>query len=716
MPSYTQNKGSDDPDTYFDEDIDYDQLKQSYNDTVNDLRDYFEHCSRSRDIRNCKWAGKSDDLKKNQEDAFPHEGASDTEVWLIDGKINNNKAIRLNALAKSQIRAYPREASDVQRSAEVSVFLRWLRDSGIANFTREMELASSYGDEKGLMITYADWKPARKRTYKKLFDLDELVETLPELAEILADEERDDEAIEVLNSVDGWELSNARVKAALRQLRKSGVAEIPVAIWDKGGADVRTLAPDSDVIFPVYTMNYQDAPECYFRSLMSKVELMAMVESDGWDREWAEYVIENHTGMTESQFNSPVGVLGYGNFTRGGRTGVTTSINARDAIEIVYKFERRIDKVDGSEGMYLTVFCPELAEQAGVPTIAKRVLLSGRTKYPFVVTQMSYDARTMYESNTIVDRLKAAQKTQKVLRDSYIDESSWSISPTMWVAPGVDASQVGPGAIMSGPVGRKPEYIDRPSKFQPNLQLEALMVNESNQTSGQDPQDPMSVAMQGLGTNKILQHAQNVLRMVYDAFKMNGPDELFFRVTGRPEPVQFVKSSGEGDMDVVVSFNSTYNDPEKTEKMLSGLYQIMQFDRSGRVNSEAITDIALSAIDPMLADLVLMPSEQGSEKIKNETLSDIAQMASEIPKNAPQNAAQLRMQTVQDYRQQQEQIMAQTGTSKLASSPAFQFYLGEYEKQLQMQLDQQVNATENGILGTQAAKMGGNPQPIGNEG
>jgi hypothetical protein len=409
-------------------------------------------------------------------------------------------------------------------------------------------------------------------------------------------------------------------------------------------------------------------------------------------------------------------VLGYGNFTRGGRTGVTTSINARDAIEIVYKFERRIDKVDGSEGMYLTVFCPELAEQAGVPTIAKRVLLSGRTKYPFVVTQMSYDARTMYESNTIVDRLKAAQKTQKVLRDSYIDESSWSISPTMWVAPGVDASQVGPGAIMSGPVGRKPEYIDRPSKFQPNLQLEALMVNESNQTSGQDPQDPMSVAMQGLGTNKILQHAQNVLRMVYDAFKMNGPDELFFRVTGRPEPIQFVKSSGEGDMDVVVSFNSTYDDPEKTEKMLSGLYQIMQFDRSGRVNSEAITDIALSAIDPMLADLVLMPSEQGSEKIKNETLSDIAQMASEIPKNAPQNAAQLRMQTVQDYRQQQEQIMAQTGTSKLASSPAFQFYLGEYEKQLQMQLDQQVNATENGILGTQAAKMGGNPQPIGNEG
>ena len=706
----------DDSDFEYSEDLDYEKLRSSYQDDVNDLSGYFEKCSRNRDIRNCQWAGKSDDLKKTQEDAFPHEGASDTEVWLVDQKINNNKALRMNALAKSQIRAYPREASDVQRSSEVSVFLRWLRDSGIQNFPREMELASSYGDEKGLMVTYCGWKPPTKRTHKKLFELDQILETIPELAEILADEDRDDEAIEWLNSVESWEVNEKRAKRVLKELRKTGKAEIPVAVWDKGGADVRTLSPDSDVIFPVYTMNYQDAPRMHLRMIMTAPELMSRVESDEWDEDWAENVIENHTGMTESQFNSPVGVIGYNNYGRSGRSAITTTTKARDAIEIVYTFERLIDKDDGSEGIYLTVYCPEVKDSPGVPTVAKRVLLSGRKNYPVVLTQFNYDFRTIYESNTIVERLKAAQKTQKVLRDSYIDESSWSISPTMWVAPGVDASQVGPGAIMSGPMGRKPEYIDRPSKFQPNLQLEALLVAEANQMAGQDPEDPLSQQMQGFGITRFLQHGQNVLRMVYDAFKIDGPEELFFRVTGRPEPVQFIKSGGEGDMDIIVSFNSTYDDPEKTEKMLSGLYQIMQFDKSGRVNSEGITDIALSAIDPMLADLVLMPSEQGSEKVRNETLNDISQMANEIAKNAPQNAAQLRMQTVQDYRQQQEQIAAQTGTSKLATSPAFQFYLGEYEKQLQMQLDQQVNATENGILGTQAARMGGNTQPIGNEG
>ena len=701
-------------DPYYSDDLDYDKLRESYNSDVDDLRDYFEKCSRNRDIRNCRWANKSEDLKKG-EGAFPHDGASDTEVWLVDQKINNNKAVRLNALAKSQIRAYPRESSDVQRSSEVSVFLRWLRDSGIQNFTREMELASSYGDEKGLMVTYCGWKPPVKRSYKKTFEEAEILESIPELAEVMFDEDQEDVAIELLNSIDGWELNDKRAKKALKELRKTGACEIPVAIWDKGGPDMRTLAPDSDVIFPVYTMNYQDAPRMDLRMLMTPTEVQTAVESDDWDSEWAEEIITNHTGMTQSKFNSPTGVIGYSVYGQSGRRGLSTATTAKDAIEIVYHFERKIDKIDGAEGMYLTIFCPEFSGKEGVPSVAKRILLSGQKNYPVVLTQPSHDFRTIYEVNTIVERLKAAQKTQKVLRDSYIDESSWSISPTMWVAPGVDASQMGPGAVMSGPVGRKPEYIDRPSKFQPNLQLEALLVDESNQMAGQDPEDPLSRQMQEFGVGRLLLHAQNCLRVVYDAYKMNGPEELFFRVTGKPEPVSFVKSSGEGDMDIVVSFNSTYDDPEKTEKMLTGLYQIMQFDRSGRVNSEAITDIALSAIDPMLADLVLLPSEQGSAKIVNETNNDIAAMSAEIPKNAPVGSAQLRMKTVQDYRAQQEQIFAQTGTSKLATSPAFQFYLSEYEKQLQMQLDQQVNATENGILGTQAAQMNGTPQPMGNE-
>ena len=685
---------SDEPEIYFSEDFDFDNFKQTYNDDVDDLRAYVDRCEKNRDVINCAWEGKSPDLKKG-EGAFPHEGASDTEVFLVKQKIRNNDALRTNALRKSTIRAYPRESSDVDRSAEVSVFLRWLRDNGIPNFQQEMELSGYYGDETGLMVTYCGWR-AKKQSYLKLFDIDQIAETLPELAEIWMDEDRVDEAMELFNSVEGWELNEARVKKALRQLRKSGVAEIPVTVKENSEADVRTLMPDADVILPAYTVNYQDAPRIHIRMLMSAQELLNRVSSEGWDEDWANYVIENHRGIDQSKFYNPNSVQSY---RRIGRIARITNERARDTIEVALTFERLIDDSDNAEGIYLTVWCPEMTEQDGTPNVAKRVLLSGRKNYPVVITKTSL-GKTLYDGITLPELLRAPQKNQKTLRDSYMDESGWSISPTIWAPAGVDASGMGPGAVISGPTGRKPEYIDRPSSFAPNLNLEKLLVDEANQIAGQDPNDPLSVQLQQHNIGQYLSHVQNVLKMTYETWKLDGPEELFLRVTGNPEPVQFTKKEDEGEMDITVSFNSTYDDPEKVEKMLAGLYQILQNDQGGRVNSEAITDMALSALDPTLADSVLMPAEQGSAKIVNETTNDIAKMAAGIPVGAPQNAGQARLQIVQDYKQ------SQTGAMELQSKPQFQFLLAEYEKQLTFQLQQLQNA-EIGKVGAQPAQMGG---------
>jgi len=685
---------SDEPEIYYSDDFDYDNFKQTYNDDVNDLRSYIDRCEKNRDVINCEWAGKNADLKKG-EGAFPHEGASDTEVFLVKQKIRNNDALRSNALRKSTIRAFPRESTDMERTAEVSVFLRWLRDNGIPNFKQEMELAGYYGDESGLMVSYCGWR-RKLGTYIKLFDIEQVIETLPELVDILMDEDAVDEALALFNSVDGWVFNEGRVKKALKQLRETGVCEVPVAIEENSEADVRTLMPDADVILPAYTVNYQDSPRLHLRMLMSAQEILNRVSSEGWNQEWADHVIKNHRGMDQSKFYNPNSVQSY---SRLGRAARFTNNRARDTIEVVLTFERLIDKLDNAEGIYLSVMCPELVESVGVPTVGvERKLLSGRKNYPVVITKTTI-GKTLYDGITLPELLRAPQKNQKTLRDNYMDEAGWSISPTVWAPAGVDVSGMGPGAVISGPSGRKPEYLDRPSKFTPNLNLEQLLVAESNQISGQDPNDPLSVSLQQHNINKYLQHVQSVLKMTYETWKLDGPEELFLRVTGSPEPVQFVKKEDEGEMDITISFNSTYDDPEKTEKMLAGLYQILQNDQSGRVNAEAITDMALSALDPTMADSVLMPSEQGSAKIVNETTTDIAKMAAGIPVGAPQNAGQARMQIVQDYKQ------SQTGMMELQSKPQFQFLLAEYEKQLTFQLQQMQNA-EIGKVGAQPAQMG----------
>ena len=146
----TQDKNGQ-QDIYIDN-FDFNRFKGVYDKDVSDLEFYFERCNKNKDIRRNNWQGKTDDLKKNQEDAFPYQYSSDTEVFTADRAIQNGVALCMNGMNRSQIRAYPREATDTERAAQVSVMLKWMRDSGISNFDREMELAASYWFEKGIAI------------------------------------------------------------------------------------------------------------------------------------------------------------------------------------------------------------------------------------------------------------------------------------------------------------------------------------------------------------------------------------------------------------------------------------------------------------------------------------------------------------------------------------------------------------------------------------
>ena len=111
-----RNQDSDEAEVYFDE-FDYDQFKQTFDEDVDSLADFIKRCSDSADIRHCQWAGKTSDLKKSGETAFPFQNSSDTEVHLAEYHIASQVAINENALRKSSIRAYPRNIQDVARSA-----------------------------------------------------------------------------------------------------------------------------------------------------------------------------------------------------------------------------------------------------------------------------------------------------------------------------------------------------------------------------------------------------------------------------------------------------------------------------------------------------------------------------------------------------------------------------------------------------------------------
>ena len=711
MPNSTP-KG-DQPEIYFEEDhFDYGKFKDTYDNDNLDLTSYRYKCKQNKDLRGNRWAGKSDNLKKMGDNAYPHEGAADTENFLIDRSIQNYVAMTQTALKKSRTAAGPRESSDASRAAAVGVMVQWMRDAGIPSFPREMELAASFGAEKGLMVTYCGWTE-KKRPVMKRYDLDAIIETIPELdpviaqtqtefVEMLADEDRVDEVVELFQSVEEWEVNEKRVKKALRQLRKDGVADIPFVSKDQGTFDVRTLAPDANFIMPAFTRNPQEAPRMHMRMLMTGQDLENAAATDGWDREWVDFVIENHTGMSASKFRSPTGDGTYTGIGYGVSSPVhTTASDSRDLIEVIYTYERLIEKEDGAEGYYLTVWNRDAGDNnPGVPPYAKRVLLSGRKSFPFVITPLAYTSETIYDSPSYPQLLKSAQKIKKVTQDAYVDESEWAINPAMYGAPGSDLSQVGPGARGNFMNGREPKFIDKPSQFTPSDKLDLRVTEEANEHIGQAVDNPYSKMRNQHEINRLLEHAAGVLAMSYEVYKLEGPEELFFRVSGQREPTQFIKQEDEAEMDIQITFNTLQEDPEWMKNTAELLNTLSMNDPSGLIDQDKKNLWILSAYDPTITAQVTTSPEEGSAKITKETMDDISKMAAGMEVGAPQNAAQARMQVITNYAQSPK------GAATLGQNPVFADSFQKYAEQLQFQMQQAQNAVI-GRVGTEPAQMGG---------
>ena len=225
-------------------------LRRSYENTVIELGSYFDLCRTSYDDRRNYWPGKSSDLRKHGADAFPWDGASDMESHVIDERISRLVAMFMSSLNRANVRGFPINSDDVPRSKVVSSFLKWMVSSGyIPRFYREMELGANYLLERGILITYVGWHREDRKFLQQL-SLEQIAQIDPQAAEMILSGASDDVLVEMLQNVfDG--VTPKRAKKALKSLRKTGVAELPVVRRQVDAPMVKTLAPDSDFLLSI---------------------------------------------------------------------------------------------------------------------------------------------------------------------------------------------------------------------------------------------------------------------------------------------------------------------------------------------------------------------------------------------------------------------------------------------------------------------------------
>jgi hypothetical protein len=677
--------------TYVSAEPDIKSLRYAYDQSVVELEAYFDLCRESYDERRNWWPGKSRDLRKHGADAFPWEGASDMESHVIDERITRLVSLFMASLSRANIRAFPVEVQDVARSKVVSNFLKWMISSGyISRFNREMELGANYLLERGLLISYVGWHSEDRKFLQRL-DLNQISQVSPELAEMILSGQNEDQMVAMLQQTfDG--VTVKRAKNALAELADVGSAELPVVRRQVNAPEVKTLAPDGDFIFPPYVTDPQRAPYCFWKTYYTAQELENKIATDGWDESFVELVIDKYRGVNIDSIERE----------QEGRRSLSLTDNAYEAeelIEIVYGFQRLVDKEDGSEGIYCTVFHKEFSGDGDVPGFAKFELLNGYEDYPVVVTKLSEDSKRLYDTMTVPSLLKGIQQQVKIERDSRIDRNSLATVPPILHPVGQAPTDWGPGRYV--PYRRKGDidFGPTPPYNQGSLEMEKTMEQQADRLVGLDEVSPISQIRKQFLVDKFLSHSAEVISQCYRCFQRFGPDQIFFRVTGVPDPQMFNKGNADENFDVTISYDVLNTDPEKQENKLNQMVSLLQLDRNGRINVDNLLTLIAGSVDPVLADGVLEPVEVAQEKLLKDITDDLSKIYAGIEVPARPSGAQAALQVVQQYSQQQDI------QQRLQEDEAFAARLQKYAGQYQFAMQQAQNA-QIGRIGTQPAQMG----------
>ena len=678
--------------TYLQKEPDVELLSHAYSIANSELGSFYRHCREAYDDRRNWWPGKSRDLRKGGADAFPWEGASDLESHVIDERITRLVSLFMSSLNRSSIRAFPVEVNDLGEAKLVSNFLKWMSTSGyIPRFKREMELGANYLLERGIMITHCGWIKGDKK-FKQRLVLADIAQAAPELAEQIINGEDEQVIVALQSALKGVQKKDA--KKALKQLRKTGEAEVSTIRRQVNSPTVKTLGPDGDWIFPSYTTDPQRAPHAFWKTYYTAQELLQKVSTDGWNADWVDHVIETKKGVGID----PTQVEQEGQSTR---TTSFPNYKAADLVEVIHGYQRLIDEVDDSEGIYLTVFHPSFSGDSGVdvPSHAKFELLNGYEEYPVVVTRLSEDTKRMYDTTNVPELLRGIQTQVKVERDSRMDANSMATLPPLMHPVGQAPTDWGPGRRVPE---RRPGSIrfgDKPQYNPGSVEMEQTLQDQADRLMGLDEESQISSVRRQFLTDKFLQHAAEVLALCYKNFQRFGPDEVFFQVTGVADPQKISKGDPSSSFDVTINFDTLQADPEAQEKKLQQFASLIAMDTSGRIDREALLTVMAQAVDPVMADAIIMPAEQAQDQIKKDITDDLAKIHAGMEVPARANGAQVAMQIIQQYAQQPDIA------EQLQSNEAFAKRLETYAKQYQFAIQQNQNA-EIGRIGTQPAAIG----------
>lgn len=646
--------------------------------------------------RFCRWPGQTTDGKKwNEADpskpAFPWDGASDTRIPLADEVVNGLVDVCSTAFWRSMLRVSPTNLRSIDTAVTAHSLMDWVMNQKLyTDMTREVELLSQYLFTYGWAGVHVSWQQEmgqkeQKLTVEQLMALSQQSpegSVLADLPNLLANPEASDQLAELLMAAYP-DLKKRKALECVKELREEGECDFPVPTMVRNSPSIAALAPYDELSFPPETTDIQSARVVFRRVYMTEIELMQHVETDEWDEEWAKQAI-----ASRGRFSN------YADYTY--NIGLTNNalLDRENLIEVVYAYQKAIND-DGLPGVYCTVFCPNVGDSYG----KFDDLDYEHGLYPFVVWRSEMIHRKITESRGVPEICYTWQNEIKAQRDSIFDYTSLSTIPPIQV-PKTRGGNVRIGPAVQIPVLRPGEIsFMQPPAREPSTAFNLISSIETqvDRYFGR-PTEKVPPAITQMRQQRIV---NNWLHGWTDAFRQVlsltvqyvGPEEVS-RITGTQVPL----SEDIQEFDVSLKFDVRELQTDLvTEKLKAIASLVLPLDSAGVVDRAKLVGLALRAVDPTLANELVMQSGPAAQKMFEETNNEVALMALGNPPKLRENdpTAQTRLQFTQQIIQSnpkyQEQVQA---------DPVFQANMKKYVENLQFSVQQQQNAM-TGRLGVQ---------------
>ena len=674
----------------FSEKPDVDDLKGDLDRCRNNLSYFAEQAEDARNLRFSIWAGKNKRNRKEGVDAWPWVGASDMEIGLIDQEITEDVAVLKRSVSQGNLKAMPTEVNDFRVANLVSRYMKWTL-SNMEEFNREVGILANNMLCYGASVLGVYWKRKIDRYYDQI-SLEEIAQEDPDLAEAIM--AGDDSAKELIRSFFP-NMKKRKTNKIVKDLMTLGVADIPAERLVENRPCIKAYEIGREIIFDSNTLNdIQNARSVFCIHHYTPETLREMIITEGFDEKFVDDVIRNanesETSTSYPEHNHYVNQI---------------HVDHSDGLIKIISCYRRVIDEDGIPVITQTIFSEDSDLYA-----KHEINKYGKGIYPFTAFTRETINHRLLDSRGVAEILRPCEQGIKVEQDGRIDRASLSTLPPLTYTIGRKPQTIGPGSFI--PVRRPGEiqFMDIPPYSPASMEVEQSLRNIARTRMGKPTSEEDKVEANLLRQDKIsdwLSSWRPVLKQIWYLQKTYAGQETWIRAMSNEQDMQVAFDDLSEFFDFHLTFDANSLDQEQTLEKLKAMGDIFgSYDREGIARYDEFIKMFAETIDTTLADRLIMPKQQATEKEIEETSADIAKISSGQVVNAPENAnVEMRMKVIQDWLQGTESIPGTDIQQRLQQDEGLKSRLDNYVQQLQFQSTQRQNA----LIGKLGAPPGNVP-------